>query len=1687
MFKRLISSIVCMSFICSNLQYSYADVGARHAVPLLQLPEPGVMVGPSAAFTPLALKGIIVNPQKPLEFQFIVDTGSVGAASSPNQEEAERLVKYFLAGLTIPEGDLWVNLSPYEKDRMTTQSLGETELGRDLLAQDYILKQLTASLIYPEKDLGKEFWSRVYKKAQEQFGTTDVPVNTFNKVWILPDQAQVYESAAGRSASGGNVPPAAYVTKSTLKVMLDEDYLAMSKNNVRAGSPSPNKGEETPPVRESNQIGSQIIREIVIPEITKEVNQGKNFAPLRQIYDALILAKWYKETIQNGLLDAVYTNKNKVAGVNLNDPAIKQQIYERYLQAYKKGVFNYIKDPDPTDVGSGAASAGPRKYFSGGLTLMKIPVERNGRQADIKADGAMMSLQVKLVNNFATDVAMISKAKRDNLQKEGVKLIEEIKDVYHKGLFGYLQSKANLNSTGINHLIIEPIVSFELAFLQISEITDKKVNIDQGAETLRNVLDQFSNYSKLRNLLDWAHKIIQRMPNRPKLEDNNAGLVNLWDAAKFIIDGGFTQEMAEKVLEIQLKLERNLPRILQIAQELSQDSAMTSQLNEDDYLSEGARKFVEEFPVSFLVQDVIKKAQDISQRYYEKDLLLEVLATRTARCSRARQAVLIILSIRKNLIPNKILWPLLEEHAYRDDTNDKRIPGIEQNNYVRLQSIRTMAELDLKRSIPYLIHSLNPRNERIVDVRARILRIISGKLNWIIRLDSEGELLKQLRLSYKYDQWIDKDRVLELVNRWANISATMPDVSDHAMTSQPDSKPVLSLEAQAFADEFLSHWKGEQIYSKAREIVQGTLELKVLLEVLATTDRKYAPAREAVLFIFTLRKDLIKKDDLWPYLVQHAYENQYNSMRIKGIERNNFVRVQSLRTMAALDLRRAIPYLVESFYWKSELSVEVRNVVIDIAIQYIAEIRELDRQGRFRSAFGSALVDDFKIDKDRIRRFIGLWDGKSGAGIDKGVAKDIIKEGALSSEAKELAQEFPDEYANNNIRDKARALVNRDLNVQALLEILSTTGRDYSKARQGALLILSLRQDLLDKGEFWKLLEQHAYMDERNNHGFNGVEQNDHVRMLSLKTMSVVELERSVPYLIASMNPQNERINRVREQARLIIQEYVLRLKPLDRDGAIRQALMSCKWDRWIDQSKVDETIRIWDSEPTVPADQAMNSKSDSTSPTVFNGYELAQKIQEQDNKYKEIPLTQLGDALNLAHRYIREQKNFSIEEIDSDIKASKFDRNLLIIALDWFLRFGNDDEKSRAISLIYGIYLETKKDERSALLRSMYQKASRAIDSSVEGEPSKIVPWDTKSLRIKKLGQIPSLNDALGAFYDYAKDFLPLENNPQNIYRFGNALRLAREWVDSKDQIISVKDIESKLEVYDTNETYLVKALLRFLDSKINDEVLKAIEIIYLIYGYRRSNNDIYTAINIAYIKAQKVFNKLNSAMGDDRAMSSNDVSDFEVAKSLLPSKATAREIAQMADTIMFARDLIGNSKSLTIDDLNERRVAHNIREEMLVKALVWFLQSFNSNEVIKAKELIDIMFLSKSTPEMDLVEAHNRASGALEWLRRKQMYEDALRGIRYGEESQLYEGNDQAMLNRSNKSQDLGGIDLNQININRTGKTIKVDFDPAQLDELLQGEFQGFSPVIIDIAPILSPFPLLGISKEAQALAKI
>jgi len=361
---RRFFSIVSVVVLMTTSFKSPADAQPLEEGVVPYLPPLGVMVQLSPGFTPAHLLGIIIHPDNALQFDFLIHPGDQALIGDQKKEEYKKLVKYFLASLTIPDEDQWVNLSPYEHQRIIKDDFGKTEMGRDLLAEDYMLKQITSSMIYPEEGLGKKFWDKIYERAWKEYHTSDIPVNTFNKVWIVPDQAVVYES--------GN---SAYILKSHLKVMLEEDYLSLSKH-------------QSPPA--THTLGSQVIRELILPELERDVNEGENFANLRQMYSGMILAIWYKNALKESFLGKIYADKAKIQGID-QDPKTNQVIYQRYLKAFKKGVFNYIKE----DVDKYTHEAITRKYFSGGFEPL-IRVVRNfamlGQADELVVDGKDVNL-----------------------------------------------------------------------------------------------------------------------------------------------------------------------------------------------------------------------------------------------------------------------------------------------------------------------------------------------------------------------------------------------------------------------------------------------------------------------------------------------------------------------------------------------------------------------------------------------------------------------------------------------------------------------------------------------------------------------------------------------------------------------------------------------------------------------------------------------------------------------------------------------------------------------------------------------------------------------------------------------------------------------------------------------------------------------------------------------------------------------------------------------------------------------------------------------------------------------------------------------------------------------------------------------------------------------------------------------
>ena len=105
-----------------------------------------------------------------------------------------------------------------------------------------------------------------------------------------------------------------------------------------------------------------------MPELEKEINTGKNFAPVRQIFHSLILADWFKRELKRNILSQVYVNKKKISGVDGVEKNVAERIYKQYLRIFKVGAYNYIRE----DVDPSLSKNDPAKIFLRRMLLWRF-------------------------------------------------------------------------------------------------------------------------------------------------------------------------------------------------------------------------------------------------------------------------------------------------------------------------------------------------------------------------------------------------------------------------------------------------------------------------------------------------------------------------------------------------------------------------------------------------------------------------------------------------------------------------------------------------------------------------------------------------------------------------------------------------------------------------------------------------------------------------------------------------------------------------------------------------------------------------------------------------------------------------------------------------------------------------------------------------------------------------------------------------------------------------------------------------------------------------------------------------------------------------------------------------------------------------------------------------------------------
>ncbi|MFA5176981.1 MAG: metallophosphoesterase, partial [Candidatus Omnitrophota bacterium] len=277
-------------------------------------------------------------------FKVLLDKGDLKDSKDKElQNSTQTLLSYFLVGLALPDSMFWVNLRPDSEDQVIDQYLEKTDVGRILLEADLQLKKDTAAMTSPATPEGKEYWDKLYKKASELYGYDNVSIPTLTRPWIVPGEIIVRESK-----------DSAYVYKANLKVMLEQDYL---KDSATYNF----KDERS---RALNEYSSELIRQLIIPRLTKEVNSSKRYAPLRQVYYSLILSRWFKLrfTGKTGTY-ASLINSRDLTNLLSKESWSKTEYFKQYQKSFSQGEYN-IQQPVRTPTGQVI-----RSYFSGGLDL----------------------------------------------------------------------------------------------------------------------------------------------------------------------------------------------------------------------------------------------------------------------------------------------------------------------------------------------------------------------------------------------------------------------------------------------------------------------------------------------------------------------------------------------------------------------------------------------------------------------------------------------------------------------------------------------------------------------------------------------------------------------------------------------------------------------------------------------------------------------------------------------------------------------------------------------------------------------------------------------------------------------------------------------------------------------------------------------------------------------------------------------------------------------------------------------------------------------------------------------------------------------------------------------------------------------------------------------------------------------
>ena len=231
-----------------------------------------------------------------------------------DERQRKENIKFFLLALAIPDTQLWVNLNVNLNDlQVIGHELLYTDIGKVLMYSDVKLKEDVKQL---SQELG--IWDDLL-----DYGASIAPEKDnwqFDpRFWIVPGEIESFMSRTGFC-----IKNATFDVKFQIHTPADADEYQKKFDRYAEG----------------------LIKEKLLPRLIELVNSDVKYTLLRQVYNACIIAQWYKKFARDKI-DFAFSelaDSGEIDGLQSTSHWTPREYLDQYVIMYKRSLWDSYGD-----------------------------------------------------------------------------------------------------------------------------------------------------------------------------------------------------------------------------------------------------------------------------------------------------------------------------------------------------------------------------------------------------------------------------------------------------------------------------------------------------------------------------------------------------------------------------------------------------------------------------------------------------------------------------------------------------------------------------------------------------------------------------------------------------------------------------------------------------------------------------------------------------------------------------------------------------------------------------------------------------------------------------------------------------------------------------------------------------------------------------------------------------------------------------------------------------------------------------------------------------------------------------------------------------------------------------------------------------------------------------------------------